>query len=135
MPATHAARRERLRQALRQREVDAALVSNLVNVRYLSGFTGSNAALLVQANGPGADPAVFCTDGRYDTQADDEVPELERVIARSCDVALAARAAADGVGVLAYEAHQVTVDRQGTLARTVGAVRLVRLRRAVEDLR
>ena len=31
-------------------EVDALLVSDLVNVRYLSGFTGSNAALLVFAD-------------------------------------------------------------------------------------
>jgi Xaa-Pro aminopeptidase len=135
MPATHAARRERLRQVLRQREVDAAVVSNLVNVRYLTGFTGSNAALLVRAGGPGGDPALFCTDGRYDTQAGEEVPDLERVIARSCDVALVERAAADRLLVLGYESHHVTVDRHATLARTGGPVRLVSLRRAVEDMR
>lgn len=42
------------------------LVTDLVNVRYLSGFTGSNAALLVRVDD--ATP-VLATDGRYRTQA------------------------------------------------------------------
>jgi Xaa-Pro aminopeptidase len=37
------------------------LVTDLINVRYLSGFTGSNAALLVFADD---DDAVLATDGR-----------------------------------------------------------------------
>ena len=41
------------------------LVTNLVNVRYLTGFTGSNGALLVRADGGD----VLATDGRYTTQA------------------------------------------------------------------
>ena len=135
MPPTHLARRDRLRQRLRERELDAAVISNLVNVRYLTGFTGSNAALLIRVDGSEPDPALFCTDGRYDTQAGEEVPELERVIARTCDVALVARAAADGIRVLGYESHQVTVDRLGTLTRTAGPVRLASIARAVEDLR
>ena len=42
------------------------LVTRLVNVRYLSGFTGSNAALLIRADD---DTPVLATDGRYRTQA------------------------------------------------------------------
>ena len=42
-------RRDRLRRRLVAAELDAMLVTDLVNVRYLSGFTGSNAALLVRA--------------------------------------------------------------------------------------
>ena len=53
-------RRDRLRQRLADADLDAMLVSDLVNVRYLSGFTGSNAALLVRAdNGPGC-AALLC---------------------------------------------------------------------------
>src|SRR6266545_3789022 len=135
MPPTHVARRGRLRQLLRERELDAALVSNLVNVRYLTGFIGTNAALLVLADGPEPDPAVFCTDGRYDTQAGDQVPELERVIARGSDVALATRAARDGCRLLGYESHQVTVDGVAALSAAAGAVTLVSVRQAVERLR
>ncbi len=42
-------RRAELRRLLAERELDALLVTDLVNVRYLTGFTGSNAALLVVA--------------------------------------------------------------------------------------
>ena len=59
-------RRDRLRQRLVADDLDAMLVSDLVNVRYLSGFTGSNAALLIRAEDP---TPVLATDGRYRTQA------------------------------------------------------------------
>ena len=54
--------------------VDAFLVTGLTNVRYLTGFTGSNGQVLV-AGGAG----VFFTDGRYTEQSRHEVPDLERV--------------------------------------------------------
>jgi Xaa-Pro aminopeptidase len=57
-------RRGRLWAALRIERVDAFLVTALPNVRYLAGFTGSNAALLMTA-----DRAVLFTDPRYQTQA------------------------------------------------------------------
>jgi len=55
-------RRDRLRQLLASAALDALLVSDLVNVRYLSGFTGSNAALLILT---GSETPVLATDGRY----------------------------------------------------------------------
>lgn len=61
-------RAARLEAALAEHEVDALLVTNLVNVRWLCGFTGSNAAAIV---GPGR--RVFITDFRYLTQATDQV--------------------------------------------------------------
>ena len=107
----HQRRRALLRTALIHAGVDALLVTDLVNIRYLTGFTGSNAALLVvgsddEAVGDGmpvdGDPrTVFCTDGRYTTQSADEVPDLPRLIARPCDLALLGRAPA---GVVGFEA-------------------------------
>ncbi|HEY2200036.1 MAG TPA: aminopeptidase P family N-terminal domain-containing protein, partial [Mycobacterium sp.] len=47
---THSQRRAALGVRLRATDLDAMLVSDLINVRYLSGFTGSNAALLVFAD-------------------------------------------------------------------------------------
>src|SRR2546430_2070903 len=45
MPETHARRRAALQDQLRERDLDALLIVDLLNVRYLTGFTGSNAAL------------------------------------------------------------------------------------------
>jgi Xaa-Pro aminopeptidase len=109
---TPAARRAALRELLRAAELDALLVTDLVNVRYLTGFTGSNAALLVPADVPdGTERGTrLATDGRYTEQAAAEAPDVERVIERMCDRALVAAAGGDGVRRLGFESNHVTVD-------------------------
>ena len=127
-----AVRRDRLRAAARAAGLDAVLVTRLVNVRYLTGFTGSNAALLVPA---GADrPDVLCTDGRYTVQAGEQAPDVELLIERTSAVALAERAAKDGYRTLGIETHDVTVDLRAALAEAAGGD-LVSVKRAVEQLR
>ncbi len=122
------------------------LVTDLINVRYLSGFTGSNGALLVFADD--RDP-VLATDGRYRTQAAQQAPGLEIVIDRSCGRNLAGRAADDGVRRLGFESHVVTVDGLDALSNELderksghesslqssGATELVRASGTVEALR
>ncbi|WP_036453146.1 aminopeptidase P family protein [Mycolicibacterium smegmatis] len=126
-------RRERLRQRLAAADLDAMLVTDLVNVRYLSGFTGSNAALLVRVDD--ATP-VLATDGRYRTQAAQQAPDAEVVIERACGPHLAARAAADGVRRLGFESHVVTVETHSALSEAAGdKVELVRAAGTVEALR
>jgi len=128
----HTARRDRLRQAVRATGLDAALVTKLVNVRYLTGFTGSNGALLVGAE-HGAD--TLCTDFRYRTQAGQQAPGLPILIERASAATLAARAGKDGVRRLGYESHDVTVDLQATLADRAEGAELVSIGQAVERLR
>src|SRR6476620_3396050 len=99
--APTAARRDAVRAQLATDGLDSLLVTNLLNVRYLTGFTGSNAALLIAVDG--AD--VFCTDGRYVTQSAEQVPDLERVIDRASAVALIRRAS----GRTGFEALSLTV--------------------------
>lgn len=139
MPETHIRRRHALRNLLRERELDAMLVTNLLNIRYLTGFTGSNAALLVHAaDGPNSeDRTVFCTDGRYLTQAGEEVPDLATVIERASDVALAERAASSAALFrrTGFESHHVSVEHFDLLDRAFGAVELVRAPGLVEQLR
>ena len=110
------------------------LVTDLINVRYLSGFTGSNAALLVFAGDRGA---VLATDGRYRTQAAQQAPDVEVAIERACGRHLAERAAAAGVRRLGFESHVVTVDGHAALAAVLaaGSTELVRASQTVEALR
>ncbi len=129
----HPRRREALRDRLRAAELDALLVTELLNIRYLTGFTGSNAALLVDAGGDGH--TVFCTDSRYETQSARQVPDLGRIIERGCDRRLATEATERGVGRLGFESHVVTVDEHAALADITGADRLHRAPRHVEELR
>ncbi len=66
------ARVERLAELLREDEVDRLLVSAPVDVRYLTGFTGSSGLALVSAE-QGVQHRFF-TDFRYETQAAAQVP-------------------------------------------------------------
>lgn len=67
-PLETARRLDRLRSAMASIPLDALLVTHLTNLRYLTGFTGSAALLLVTA-----DDALLVTDGRYGDQAPAEL--------------------------------------------------------------
>jgi Xaa-Pro aminopeptidase len=112
------------------------LVTDLINVRYLSGFTGSNAALLVFADGHGA---VLATDGRYRTQAAQQAPDLEVAIERACGRYLAGRASAAKAHQVGFESHVVTVDGYAVLAAALrdagGTTELICAPQTVEGLR
>jgi Xaa-Pro aminopeptidase len=108
------------------------LVTSLVNVRYLTGFTGSNGAILLSRS----EPPVLATDGRYLTQAAAQAPGVECVDARAVGPALVARAARDGVRRVAIEAAAVTLELRDALAAAAsGHVELVAVADVVEDLR
>ncbi|WP_167102688.1 Xaa-Pro peptidase family protein [Mycobacterium sp. DL592] len=133
---THSQRRDRLADRLAADGLDAIVISDLVNVRYLSGFTGSNAALLVFA---GDTPTVLATDSRYRTQAANQAPDVETAIERACARHLVGRAVADGARRIGFESHVVTVDGFDLLAKELdehpGAAELVRASGVVEALR
>ena len=127
MPPLQEPRRQRLRALLAERDLDAALITSLVNVRYLTGFTGSNAALLLTQ-----DSALLATDGRYIEQSAQQSGDLERVIDRQCAAALLAQAS----GRVGFEAHVVTVADHTTLAGLAPTgVDLADVGLAVEGLR
>jgi Xaa-Pro aminopeptidase len=67
-------RADRLVALLEERSLDCLLVTDLVNVRYLTGFTGTNGACLVSP-----DERAFFTDFRYVERALAEVQEFDRV--------------------------------------------------------
>ena len=61
-------RLEKVRGTLRRRRVDGILITDITNIRYLTGFTGSSGYLVIT----GAE-ALFFTDSRYTVQARSEV--------------------------------------------------------------
>jgi Xaa-Pro aminopeptidase len=90
------ARRQSLRGLLAHADLAALLVTKPVNVRYLTGFTGSYGALLLLH-----DRTMFFTDGRYRHQAAAEVPGAEVVLAPGDLIGAVGgvvRTAGDGLG-------------------------------------
>ena len=131
MPEIHAARRERLRSVLAAGDADAALITSLVNVRYLTGLASSNAALLVPADGH----PVLATDSRYALAAERDCADLELLTSREVESALADQARRRGLPRLAFEAHEMTVERYDALTSAVGELQPRPLGRVVEELR
>jgi len=133
---THSQRRDNLRAQIAAAGLDAMLITDLINVRYLSGFSGSNGALLVFADERGP---VLATDGRYRTQAAEQAPDLEVAIERAVGRYLVGRAAEAAVGKLGFESNVVTVDGfdalTGELAGRSANTELVRAAGTVEALR
>jgi Xaa-Pro aminopeptidase len=132
-------RRNALRATAAERGLDAVLVTNLLNVRYLTGFTGSNGALLVATDSSPAHPTdLLGTDGRYTTQAAAQVPDVEVLVDRATVAGLARAAVQRGIGRLGYESHDLTVDGLAALEKVVadaGGAELASVRRAVEEQR
>lgn len=128
---TTAARRSRVTEAVPS-DVQALLVTTPANVRYLTGFTGSNGQLLL-----GADSAFF-TDGRYDEQSATQVPDLVRPIYSGTTKFgdLLAKALADrGVTRLGVEAGHMTLAGRDKLQGELSGVELVSTTQLVEKVR
>ena len=131
------ARLRRCRDLLQGLRVDGVLVTDPTDVRYLSGFRGDDATLVI-----GADVALLCTDSRFWEQVREEVHEFE--LCKVTAVPLLAHsvaAAAEALGedaALGYQAAQLSHASYRKLRRVHrGGLRDVRqgvtLLRAVKD--
>jgi Xaa-Pro aminopeptidase len=122
-------RRRRLAAAIAALDLDALLVTRLVNVRYLTGFTGSNGALLLHSDGR----VVLATDGRYTEQAQQQAPDLSVRTDRNVVGALAKGAS----GRLGFEEHDLTVSAYDALHEQLAdsSTELRRSGQLVESLR
>ena len=122
-------RAERLAKLVAERELDMLFVSDLVNVRYLTGFTGTNGACLV-----GADQSIFFTDFRYTERARNEVdPEWERPEAER---ELVPQIAARMSGRVGFEDSKLSVRQLTRLENAVEkGVELIPSGDLVEELR
>ncbi len=126
----------------RQGGIDALVVTHLPNVRYLTGFTGSAAMLLVTGDG-----LVFTTDGRYRTQASEqldaagvdavvEIGATQGAQREALARARATRPVGGGGGArVGLEAHAVSWSLQRALAESFAGHELVPTEGLVERLR
>jgi Xaa-Pro aminopeptidase len=122
-------RRDRVRERLPELGADAMLVTKLVNVRYMTGFSGSAGSVLIGAED------VFFTDSRYEVQSEREV-DCRRVIPPpGQEKVLAAEVLTAGIGKLAIEAAHVTLAQAEAWHEQMPAVALVETNGVVEELR
>ncbi|QDT12418.1 M24 family metallopeptidase [Planctomycetes bacterium K23_9] len=114
-------------------QADAMLVTNEINVSYLSGFSGDSSYLLITPN-----ETTIISDGRYETQIADECPDLkttirysgERMIDSIKDVIGAA-----GAKRVAVEAEHLTLNGFRGFGKNIDSVQWVETSGVVEALR
>jgi Xaa-Pro aminopeptidase len=128
-----AARVDRAQSAMAGRDLDALLVTSLVDVRWLTGFTGTNGACVVTA-----DERLFLTDFRYVTQAAEQVEGFETVqVGRDLIGELAKRLPRGRAGFddveMSVKSHARLVERADHGVELVAAGGLVAGLREVKD--
>lgn len=127
-------RSDRVSASLAERGLDALLVTHLVNVRWLTGFTGSNGLALV---GP-ADQRLFLTDFRYLTQSAEQLDAgWRREIAPEILQAAASFVGGDGAPIkLGFDDATLSVKEYGLLkGKLTEGVELVPAGGLIEGLR
>ncbi len=130
-------RADRVASRLAERELDFLLVTNLVNLRYVTGFTGSNGIAVI-----GEDERRFVTDFRYVEQAASEVLDFDREQGPPEFVKALETGWPDGPVRLGFEDAHVTVRASERIREAlpdrvelVPAGDLVEAERAVKDER
>jgi Xaa-Pro aminopeptidase len=122
------ARAERFAALVAERELDCFLVTDLVNVQYLTGFGGTNGACVC-----GGETRVFFTDFRYTERAETEVEGWDVITVRDDWLGGIAERLTGKAG---FEDHQMSVRAMGKLEEKLPAgVTLEKEGGAVEKLR
>ncbi|HUA60704.1 MAG TPA: Xaa-Pro peptidase family protein [Verrucomicrobiae bacterium] len=132
-------RRRVLAAGLDARKLDALLVAFSPNLRYLTGFTGSNGCLLIT---PGK--SILFTDPRYTTQASQEVTTQVRICKGSLIDGLAPAIARAKIERLGYEPARMTCDffeslrarlpMKASLEPVLGWVEELRMLKSAEEI-
>jgi Xaa-Pro aminopeptidase len=129
----HGHRREKVLPGLREEGLDALLVSNPINVTYLTGFTGDSSYLVLS---PGR--TLLVSDGRFTTQLAEECPTLETHIrppSRIVQDVTGEVLTKLGKRKVGFESGHLTVADQETLAGAAPTVAWKGERDRIERLR
>jgi Xaa-Pro aminopeptidase len=127
------ARADRLADALRERDLHALLVTDLPNLRWLTGFTGSNGAAIVGTDGTRR----FVTDFRYLTQSAEQLDDSwAREISTDLLEGVVKQLPDEGELRLGFDDANMSVRDRGKLGELLReGIELVPAGGAIEDLR
>lgn len=127
----HSLRISRIRSKLTGLDIEAILFFDMKDIRYLTGFTGSDGVLLVEEN-----RVVLMVDGRYVIQAGEEVREAE-ILEYSNKTEGIVQAAADfGLSVLGFESEAISYAQYLLLKnRLRGVVKLIPISEEINSIR
>ena len=113
---------------LESKGIDGFLISNITNIRYITGFTGSSGCLLITKK-----DKTFCTDCRYEEQAKQEIKDFDIFIEKEDRLKeVVERAKSLGVRTLGFEA---TASYQFYRALLRKGLKIKALTNFIEDLR
>jgi Xaa-Pro aminopeptidase len=127
-PSPYAERVNRLRAGFP--DTETLLILDAKNIRYLTGFTGGEGALMA-----GRSWLVLLVDGRYVTQARGEAVGVEIVEFRTRVDGIAATAGQHAIGTLGFDAPALVVDEYLRLQERLPAVAFQPLSGALRTLR
>lgn len=120
----------RVQQELQKRGFDALLVSSLLHIRYLTGFTGTNALLILTPTS-----SILLTDVRYALHVREQVKVCKRIIVtqRGLLEEAARRGLFDTLSKVGFEAAQVTYAQYRSMRKLFPHVSFASTRDIVEE--
>lgn len=129
----YAERRDKLIRSLRKQEAKTILVTGVVNVSYLTGFTGDSSVLIL-----GPEICILVSDNRYTTQIEDECPDLEthyRKVGQTIEDATSKLLKKAKLTTIAIEADLMSLASYNSLAEKCSNVQFIATSGVVETLR
>jgi Xaa-Pro aminopeptidase len=108
-------RRARAAELVAEKKLDALLVTNLHNVRYLTGFTGSNGTVLLRRGGA----ATLFTDPRYTTQSKQQANCAVKIAKGPLTNSILEAIASKRVTRVGFEADNMTVSQLGSFQKAL----------------
>lgn len=119
-----------LRNYLTQNNLDAILITNLSNIRYLTGFKGSNAQIIITL-----EKNYFLTDFRYKTYANEKIDKQNFEIIVYNKYYDTLKDILKGIKNLAIEENYITFQVYKQLIKSLPHINLIPINRLVENLR
>lgn len=130
MTPVYEARARWARERMEGLGVDCALITNLPNVRYLSGFSGTTGSALVFG-----DENVFLTDFRYTSQAAEEVQNHRIIEYKEFNESLVALMRSKGATRMGFETERMSHHKAGELESKLDFLKMIPLRGFIEERR